>query len=107
TTRKGISPGSRERIVATARSIARRPYAADRNLWIGVHHIPDASEVLGCAPGAGAQGRRRRHRVGATDIQQRMPDLPYDQGRRQSLGPSTISSEEKPVRFRTTAIPVP
>src|SRR5262249_10436112 len=67
TTRKGISPGSRERIVATARSIARRPYAADRNLWIGVHHIPDASGVLGCAPGAGAQGRRRRHRVGATD----------------------------------------
>src|SRR5262249_31951259 len=41
TIRKGISPGSRERIVATARSIARRPYAADRNLWIGVHHIPD------------------------------------------------------------------
>src|SRR5262249_25656 len=77
-TRKGISPGSPERIVDTARSIARRPYAPDRNLWNGVHHIPDASGVLGCAPGAGAQGRRRRHRVGATDIQQRMPDLPYD-----------------------------
>src|SRR5262245_56752869 len=99
TTRKGISPRSREPIVATARSIARRAYAPDRNLWIGVHHIPDASGVLGCAPGAGAQGRRRRHRVGATDIHKRMPDLPYDQGRRQSLGPKPPQYHRKKSRF--------
>ncbi len=35
---QGISPGSLERIVATARSIARRPYAPHRKLWIGLHH---------------------------------------------------------------------
>src|SRR5262249_43056859 len=95
-------------IVGTARSIARRPYAPHRNLWIGVHHVPDASGVLGCAP-AGAQERRRCHRVGATDIQQRMSDLPYDEGKATIAWAqtSTISSEENPVRFRTTAIPVP
>src|SRR5262249_31842366 len=72
-------------------------YAPHRNLWIGVHYIPDAFGVFGCAPGASAQGRR--HRVGATDIQQRMPDLPYDQGRRQSLGPEPPQYHRKESRF--------
>ena len=82
---QGISPGSLERIVATAHSIARSTYAPHRNLGIGLHHIPGASGFPGRAPGAGGQGRR--HRVGATNIQQRMPDLPHDQGDNR-LGPN-------------------
>src|SRR5262245_49599603 len=36
------------------RSIARSTYAPHRNLWIGLHYIPDASGVPGPAPGTGA-----------------------------------------------------
>jgi hypothetical protein len=49
---QGISPGSLERIVATARSIVRSTYAPHRNLGIGLHHIPGASGFPGRAPGA-------------------------------------------------------
>src|SRR6266478_1185397 len=48
---QGISPGSLERIVATARSIARSTYAPHRNLGIGLHYIPGASGFPGRAPG--------------------------------------------------------
>jgi cytochrome c len=44
---QGISPGSLERIVATARSIVRSTYAPHRNLGIGLHHIPGASGFPG------------------------------------------------------------
>jgi hypothetical protein len=50
---QGISPGSLERIVATARSIARSTYAPHRNLGIGLHYIPGASGFPGRARGAG------------------------------------------------------
>ena len=60
-------------------------HASHRNRRTSLLHIPDSAVVVGRAPGAGARGSRRR--VGAIDIQQRMPNLPYDQGRRQSPGP--------------------
>ena len=62
--------------------------------------------VVGRAPGAGANGSRRR--VGAIDIQQRVPNLSYDQGRRQSPGPEPAQyhQEGKPAPYRTSAIPV-
>src|SRR5262249_7066743 len=50
---QGISPGSLERIVATARSIGRSTYVPHRNLGIGLHHIPGASGFPSRAPGAG------------------------------------------------------
>ena len=49
---------------------------------LALFYVPDSVVLLGRAPGAGARGRR----VWATDIQQHMPNLPYDQGRRQSPG---------------------
>src|SRR5262249_9741113 len=39
------------------------------------------------------------HRVGATNIQQCMPDLPHDQGRRQSLGSEPPQYHRKESRF--------
>jgi len=50
---QGISPGSLERIVATARSIGRSTYVPHRDLGIGLHHIPGASGFPSRAPGAG------------------------------------------------------
>jgi hypothetical protein len=44
-------------------------------------------------------GKGAGHRVGATDIQQRMPDLPHDQGRRQSLGSEPPQYHRKESRF--------
>jgi hypothetical protein len=75
-----------ELIVATARSIAGHTlrygglHASNLDRRASLLYVPDSAVVLGRAPGA--SGRRRRG--GATDIQQHMPNLPYDQGRRQS-----------------------
>ena len=60
-------------------------------------YVPDSAVALGRALGAGARGRRRR--VGATDIQQRMPNLPYDQGRRQSPGSEPTQHHWKESRL--------
>jgi hypothetical protein len=60
-------------------------------------YVPDSAVVLGRAPGAGARGRRRR--VGATDIQQHMPNLPYDQGRRQPPGSEPTQHHRKESRL--------
>ena len=40
-----------------------------------------------------------RRRLGAIDIQQRMPNLPYDQGRRQSLGSQLTQHYRKESRL--------
>jgi hypothetical protein len=56
---QGISPGSLERIVATARSIGRSTYVPHRNLGIGLHHIPGASGFPSRAPGS-ARGQMQK-----------------------------------------------
>src|SRR3984893_12639626 len=91
-----------ELIVATAPSIAGHTlrygglHASNPDRRASLLYVPDSAVVLGRAPGAGARGRRRR--VGATDIQQRMPNLPYDQGRRQSPGSEPTQHHRKESR---------
>jgi len=74
-----------ELIVATARSIAGHTlrygglHVSNPDRRASLLYVPDSAVVLGRAPGARARGRRRW--VGAANIQQRMPNLPYDQGR--------------------------
>ena len=68
-----------ELIVATARSIEGHTlrygglHASNPDRRASLLYVPDSAVVLGRAPGAGARGRRRR--VGATDIQQHMPNI--------------------------------
>ncbi len=59
--------------------------------------LPDSAVVASRAPGAGARGCRRR--LGAIDIQQRMPNLSYDQGRRQSPGPKLTQRHREESRL--------
>ncbi len=74
-------------------------YAPHRERRPSLFHVHDSAVVVGRAPGAGAHGSRRR--VGAIDIQQRMPNLPYDQGRRQSPGPEPARYHRKESRLPT------
>jgi hypothetical protein len=62
---------------------------------LALFYVPDSAVLLGRAPGAGARGRR----VWATDIQQHMPNLPYDQGRRQSPGSEPTQHHWKESRL--------
>jgi hypothetical protein len=92
-----------ELIVATARSIEGHTlrygglHALNPDRRASLLCVPDSAVVLGRAPGAGAPGRRRR--VGASDIQQHMPNLPYDQGRRQPPGSEPTQHHRKESRL--------
>jgi putative ABC transport system substrate-binding protein len=71
--------------------------AKARDPWASPLHVPESAVVLGSAPGDGA--RRHRRRVGAADIQRRMPNLPYDQRRRQSSGSEPTQHYRKEGRI--------
>ena len=92
-----------ERIISNACSIAGHTlrdgglHATNSDRRASLLYVPDSAVVRGRAPGARARGRRRR--VGATDIQQRMPNLPYDQGRRQSPGSEPTQHHRKESRL--------
>src|ERR1700730_6111307 len=92
-----------ERIISHACSIAGHTlrdgglHATNSDRRASLLYVPDSAVVRGRAPGARARGRRRR--VGATDIQQRMPNLPYDQGRRQSPWSEPTPHQRKESRF--------
>ena len=81
-----------EHIVSAARSNAGAHIPIRRPSCL----VPDPAVVVGRAPG-GARGSR--HRLGAIDIQQRMPNLSYDQGRRQSPGPEPAKYHREESRL--------
>ena len=92
-----------EHIVAAARSFARGTHfrygglhASHRDHRASLLHILDPAVAVGRAPGS-ARGSRRR--VGAINIQQRMPNLPHDQRRRQSPGSKLTQHHRKESRL--------
>jgi hypothetical protein len=81
-------------------------HASHRDRRANLLYIPGSAVVVGRAPGAGARGSRRR--VGAIDIQQTHAE-PAIRPRKATIAWAqtyTTSSEGKPARCRTSAIPV-
>ena len=104
---KGAHPGPHIAIMEVL-------YASHRGRRPSLFHVHASAVIVGRASGTGAHGRRGRV-GGQFDIQQFMPNLPYDQGRRQSPGSEPTQyigrkagsiSEGKQALCRTSAIPV-